>query len=88
MLTEARTHRLKIEITPERRAFDTSINNIDFDEFELSKYDRRLRLNVRVQTDKQVLLHELSPDMFDEVAPTSKQRDRHTNNTICSKRVK
>ena len=36
-----------------------------------SKYDRRLRLNARVQTDKQVLQHELFPDMFDEVAPTS-----------------
>ena len=48
-----------------------SINNIDFDDFDLSKYDRRLRLNARVQTDEQVLQHELFPDMFDEVAPTS-----------------
>ena len=37
MLKEAMTHRLKIEITPERRAFDTSINDIDFDDFDLSK---------------------------------------------------
>ena len=51
MLREAMTHRLKIEIIPERRAFDTSINDIDF---------RRLRLNVRVQTDKQVVLHEFA----------------------------
>ena len=71
MLKEAMTHRLKIEIFPERQTFDTSINNIDFDDFDLSKYDRRLRLNARVQTDKQVLQHELFPDMFDEVAPTS-----------------
>ena len=71
MLKEAMTHRLKIEINPERRAFDTSINDIDFDDFDLSKYDRRLRLNARVQTDKQVLLHELTPDMFDELPPTS-----------------
>ena len=65
------THRLKIEIIPERQVIDLSINNIDFDDFDLSKYDRRLRLNARVQTDKQVLQHELFPDMFDEVAPTS-----------------
>ena len=71
MLKEAMTHRLKIEIIPERRAFDTSINDIDFDDFDLSKYDRRLRLNARVQTDKQVLLHELTPQMFDEIPPTS-----------------
>ena len=72
MLKEAMTHRLKIEIIPERQTFDTSINNIDFDDFDLSKYDRRLRLNARVQTDKQVLHHELFPDMFDEVAPTTR----------------
>ena len=71
MLKEAMTHRLKIEIIPERRAFDTSINDIDFDDFDLSKYDRRLRLNARVQTDKQVLLHELTPEMFDEIPPSS-----------------
>ena len=71
MLKEAMTHRLKIEIIPEREAFDVTINNIDFDDFDLSKYDRRQRLNARVQTDKQALLHELSPEMFDEVAPTS-----------------
>ena len=71
MLKEATTHRLKIENIPERRAFDTSTNNKDFDDFDLSKYDRRLRLNARVQTDKQVLLHELPPEMFDEIAPTS-----------------
>ena len=71
MLKEAMTHRLKIEIIPERQVIDLSINNIDFDDFDLSKYDRRLRLNARVQTDEQVLQHELFPDMFDEVAPTS-----------------
>ena len=71
MLKEAMTHRFKIEIIPERQVIDLSINNIDFDDFGLSKYDRRLRLNARVQTDKQVLQHELFPDMFDEVAPTS-----------------
>ena len=71
MLKEAMTHRLKIEIIPERQTFDTSINNIDFDDFDLSKYDRRLWPNARVQTDKQVLQHELFPDMFDEVEPTS-----------------
>ena len=71
MLKEAMTHRLKIEIIPERQVIDLSINNIDFEDFDLSKYDRRLRLNARVQTDKQVLQHELFPDMFDEVAPTS-----------------
>ena len=65
------THRLKIEINPERQVIDLSINNIGFEDFDLSKYDRRLRLNARVQTDKQVLQHELFPDMFDEVAPTS-----------------
>ena len=68
MLKEAMTHRLKIKIIPERQVIDLSINNIDFD---LSKYDRRLRLNAKVQTGKQVLQHELFPDMFDEVAPTS-----------------
>ena len=71
MLKEAMTHRLKIEIIPERQVIDLSINNIDFDDFDLSKYDRRLRLNARVQTDEQVLQRELFPDMFDEVAPTS-----------------
>ena len=71
MLKEAMTHRLKIEIIPERQVIDLSINNIDFDDFDLSKYDRRLRLNAKVQTDEQVLHHELFPDMFDEVAPTS-----------------
>ena len=71
MLKEAMTHRLKAEITPERQAIDLSINNIDFDDFDLSTYDRRLRLNAKVQTDEQVLQHELFPDMFDEVAPTS-----------------
>ena len=71
MLKEAMTHRLKIEIIPERQTFDLSINNIGFDDFDLSKYDRRVRLNARVTTDKQVLLHELSPEMFDEVAPSS-----------------
>ena len=71
MLKEAMTHRLKIEMIPERQTFDTSINNIDFDDFDLSKYDRRLWPNARVQTDKQVLQHELFPDMFDEVEPTS-----------------
>ena len=70
MLKEAMAHRSKIEIIPERQVVDWSINNIDFDDVDLSKYDRRLRLNVRVQTDKQVLQHELFPDMF-EVAPTS-----------------
>ena len=62
MLKEAMTHRLKIEIIPERQVIDLPINNIDFDDFDLSKYDRRLRLNARVQTDKQVLQHELFPD--------------------------
>ena len=71
MLKEAMTHRLKIEIIPERQVLDLSINNIDFDDFDLSIYDRRLRLNARVQTDEQVLQHELFPDMLDEVAPTS-----------------
>ena len=71
MLKEAMTHRLKIEIIPERRTFDTSINDIDFDDFDLSKYDRRLWPNARVQTDKQVLLHEMTPEMFDEIPPTS-----------------
>ena len=71
MLKEAMTHRLKVEIIPERQVVDLSINNIDFDDFDLSKYDGRLRLNARVQTDKQVLQHELFPDMFDEVAPSS-----------------
>ena len=71
MLKEAMTHRLKIEMIPERQTFDTSINNIDFDDFDLSKYDRRLWPNARVQTNKQVLQHELFPDMFDEVEPTS-----------------
>ena len=71
MLKEAMTHRLKIEIIPERQVIDLSINNIDFDDFDLSKFDRRLRLNARVQADKQVLQHELFPDMFDEVAPSS-----------------
>ena len=46
------THRLKIEIIPKRQVIALSINNIDFDDFDLSKYDRRLRLNARVQTDK------------------------------------
>ena len=71
MLKEAMTHRLKIVIIPERQVINLSINNIDFDDFDLSKYDRRLRLNANVQTDKQVLQRELFPDMFDEVAPTS-----------------
>ena len=71
MLKEAMTHRFKIEIIPERQVIDLSINNLGFDDFDLSKYDRRLRLNARVQTDKQVLQHELFPDMFDEIAPTS-----------------
>ena len=53
----------------ERQAFDVSVNNVDFEEFDLSTYDRRQRLNARVQTAKQALLHELSPEMFDEVAP-------------------
>ena len=70
MLKEAMTHR-SIEIIPERQVIDLSINNIYFDDFGLSKNDRGLRLNARVQTDKQVLQHELFPDMFDEVAPTS-----------------
>ena len=46
MLKEAMTHRLKIEIIPERQVIDLSTNNIDFDDFDLSKYDRRLRLNL------------------------------------------
>ena len=71
MLKEAMTHRLKIEIIPERQVIDLSINSIDFDDFDLTKYDRRLRLNAKVQTDEQVLQHKLFPDMFDEVAPTS-----------------
>ena len=71
MLKEAMTHRLKIEIIPEKQVIDLPINNIDFDDFDLSKYDRRLRLNAKVQADEQVLQHELFPDMFDEVAPTS-----------------
>ena len=71
MLKEAMTHRLKIEIIPERQVIDLSINSIDVDDFDLSKYDRRLRLNAKVQTDEQVLQHEIFPDMFDEVAPTS-----------------
>ena len=87
MLKEAMTHRLKIEIIPERQTFDTSINNVDFDDFDLSKYDRRLRLNARVQTDKQVLQHELFPDIFDEVAPTSQlyennEADAHTTRYV------
>ena len=65
------TRRLRIEIIPERQVIDLSINNIDFDDFDLSTYDRRLRLNAKVQTDEQVLQHELFPNMFDEVAPTS-----------------
>ena len=77
MLKEAMTHRLKIEIIPQRQTFDTSINNIEFDDFDNSKYDRRLRLNARVQTDKQVLQHELFPDMFDEVAPTSQSYENN-----------
>ena len=81
MLKEAMTHRLKIEINPERRAFDTSINDIDFDDFDLSKYDRRLRLNARVQTDKQVLLHELTPEMFDEIPPTSQLYENNEADT-------
>ena len=81
MLKEAMTHRLKIEIIPERRAFDTSINDIDFDDFDLSKYDRRLRLNARVQTDKQVLLHELTPEMFDEIPPTSQLYENNEADT-------
>ena len=80
-LKEAMTHRLKIEIIPERLACDTSINDIDFDDFNLSKYDRRLRLNVRVQTDKQDLLHEQSPEMFDEVAPTSQLYENNEADT-------
>ena len=71
MPKEAMTHRLKIEIIPERQVIDLSVNNLDFDDFDLSKYDRRLRLNAKVQTDKQVLQHEIFPDMFDEVAPAS-----------------
>ena len=66
MLKEATTHRLKIEIIPERQVIDLSINNIEFDDFDLSIYDRRLRLNAKVQTDEQVLQHELFPGMFDE----------------------
>ena len=81
MLKEAMTHRLKIEIIPERRAFDTSINDIDFNEFDLSKYDRRLRLNARVQTDKQVLLHELTPEMFDKIPPTSQLYENNEADT-------
>ena len=87
MLKEAMTHRLKIEIIPERRAFDTSINDIDFDDFDLSKYDRRLRLNARVQTDKQVLLHELTPEMFDEIPPTSQLYENNEADTQTTRYV-
>ena len=87
MLKEAMTHRLKIEIIPERRAFDTSINDIDFDDFDLSKYDRRLRLNARVQTDKQVLLHELTPEMFDEIPPSSQLYENNEADTQTTRYV-
>ena len=87
MLKEAMTHRLKIEIIPERRAFDVSINDIDFDDFDLSKYDRRLRLNARVQTDKQVLLHELTPEMFDEIPPTSQLYENNEADTQTTRYV-
>ena len=87
MLKEAMTHRLKIEIIPERRAFDTSINEIDFDDFDLAKYDRRLRLNARVQTDKQVLLHELTPEMFDEIPPTSQLYENNEADTQTTRYV-
>ena len=87
MLKEAMTHRLKIEIILERRAFDTSINDIDFDDFSLSKYDRRLRLNARVQTDKQVLLHELTPDMFDEIPPSSQLYENNEADTQTTRYV-
>ena len=87
MLKEAMTHRLKIEIIPERRTFDTSINDIDFDDFDLSKYDRRLRLNARVQTDKQVLLHELTPEMFDEIPPTSQLYENNEADTQTTRYV-
>ena len=80
MLKEAVTRRLKIDIIPERKTFDTSTNNIDFDDLDLSKYDRRPRLNATVQTDKQVLQHELFPDMFDEVAPTSQLYENNEAN--------
>ena len=87
MLKEAMTHRLKIEIIPERRTFDTSINDIDFDDFDLSKYDRRRRLNARVQTDKQVLLHELTPEMFDEIPPTSQLYENNEADTQTTRYV-
>ena len=87
MLKEAMTHRLKIEIIPERRTFDTSINDIDFDDFDLSKYDRRLRLNARVQTDKQVLLHELTPEMFDEIPPSSQLYENNEADTQTTRYV-
>ena len=45
MLKEAMTHSLKVEIIPERQVIDLSINNIGFDNFDLSKYDRRLLFN-------------------------------------------
>ena len=83
MLKEAMTHRLKIEITPER----TSTNDIDFDDFDLSKYDRRLRLNARVQTDKQVLLHELTPEMSDEIPPTSQLYENNEADTQTTRYV-
>ena len=44
VLKEATTHRLKIEIITERQVIDLSVNNIDFDDFDLSEYDRRLRI--------------------------------------------
>ena len=87
MLKEAMTHRLKIELIPERRAFDTSIYDIDFDDFDLSKYDRRLRLNARVQTGKQVLLHELTPEMFDEIPPTSQLYENNEADTQTTRYV-
>ena len=87
MLKEAMTHRLKIEIIPERQVIDLSINNIDLDDFDLSKYDRRLRLNARVQTDKQVLLHELTPEMFDEIQPTSQLYENNEADTQTTRYV-
>ena len=87
MLKEATTHRLKIEISPKRQVIDTSINDIEFDDFDLSKYDRRLRLNARVQTDKQVSLHELTPEMFDEIPPTSQLCENNEADTQTTRYV-
>ena len=87
MLKEAMPHRLKIEIIPETRAFDISIHDLDFNDFDLSKYDRRLRLNARVQTDKQVLLHELTLEMFDEIPPTSQMYENNEADTQTTRYV-